>query len=261
MLKPDVENDIEEYLQKARSVTSYELANKFGIRMSVARRLLRKKEAEGVLVPYVRDGGFEVYTSPAELKRKETERPIMIADALEMVSASVPKDSVITEEMDAALIAASRMDEVIKPGRLARQRREAGVRKEQKKDRRPEVVVEPLMPEEQVEPEPAPEPKERPKKPPKKKAERTKKPAKKEAEPKKKTEPKKKPAGKKDTTAEEKPKKKVTKKEAEPKAEKPKKKASKKADAKEEKPKKTRKKTEAKEEKPKTAAKKKDNIR
>lgn len=135
-------------------MTSYELANRFGIRMSVARQILREKEAEGLLVPYVKDGGFEAYTSPGELDRKETERPVLIADVLEEVSSSIPKESLFTDEMDAALEAAARMDAVVKPGRLARQRREAGEKKEQRKERRPEVVVHPLESEEErVDPE------------------------------------------------------------------------------------------------------------
>ncbi|MFQ5832226.1 MAG: hypothetical protein ACE5H4_05970, partial [Candidatus Thorarchaeota archaeon] len=153
MLKADVESGIDEYLAKARSVTQYELANRFNIRMSVARSILRAKEAEGILVPYVREGGFEVYTTPADLEKQETERPIMMADALEQVASSVPRTAVITKEMDAQLVAASSMEGigVVKPGRLARQRREVGEKKERSKDRRPEVIVEPL----EV-PEPAP---------------------------------------------------------------------------------------------------------
>ena len=41
---------IDEYLGKARSVTCYDIANRFNIRMSVARKLLREKEANGELI-------------------------------------------------------------------------------------------------------------------------------------------------------------------------------------------------------------------
>ncbi|MHA2433679.1 MAG: hypothetical protein ACXADO_10665, partial [Candidatus Thorarchaeota archaeon] len=82
VLKSDVESGIDEYLAKSRSVTQYDLANRFNIRMSVARSILRAKEAEGTLIPYVREGGFEAYTTPGDLEKTEIERPIMIADAL-----------------------------------------------------------------------------------------------------------------------------------------------------------------------------------
>ncbi|MHA2140483.1 MAG: hypothetical protein ACXADD_03200 [Candidatus Thorarchaeota archaeon] len=248
ILKPDVESSIDEYLEKTRSVTQYDLANRFGVRISVARRILRQKESDGVLVPYIREGGLEVYTTPAELEKRESDAPIMISDALEQVASSVPKAAVITEEMDAELIAASGAGSVVKPSRLARKRREAGEKKEEKsKPRLPEVIVEPLA--EEVTPatpdaEPEPKPKKpAAKKPTKKKAEpkpkkpAAKKPTKKKAEPKpkkpaakkptkKKAEPKpKKPAAKKTTKkAEPKPKKTATKKttkKAEPKPKKP----------------------------------------
>ncbi len=210
--------------------------------MSVARNILRAKEAEGTLVPYVREGGFEAYTTPADLEKTQTERPIMIADALEKVASSVPKNAVITEEMDALLIAAS-ADEgvgVMKPGRLARQRREVGAKKEKARPKLPEVVVEPL----EVEPTAPLESPVEPKEEKKPKRVTKKKPAK-EAEPKK-TMKKKAPA------KEDKPKK-VTKKPAE--KAKPKKAAEKKP-AKKAEPKKTVKKAAAKEEKSKKAEKK-----
>ncbi len=272
-----MESNIDEYLQKTRSVTQYDLANRFGVRMSVARRILRQKEADGVLVPYIREGGLEVYTTPAELEKRESETPTMIADALEEVASSVPKAAVITEEMDAELIAASGAGSVVKPSRLARKRREAGVKKEKAKAQLPEVIVEPLTPEPEAEeavvtPEPKPEAKPKAKKPAKKKPEKEAKPKKKvtkkkvaaakpkakkpvtkktakktEAKPKKTTKKKAeetaKPKAKKTTTKkakeEAKPKKKVTKKKIE--EAKPKKAAAKKTTAKktEAKPKKT----------------------
>ena len=128
--------------------------------MSVARSILRAKEADGTLVPYVREGGFEAYTTPADLEKTETERPIMIADALEKVASSVPKKAVITQEMDAQLVAASAVEGVgiVKPGRIARQRREVGVKKEKSRPKLPEVVVEPLEAEPPASGEPAAEP-------------------------------------------------------------------------------------------------------
>ncbi|MFW9832955.1 MAG: hypothetical protein ACFFEK_03085, partial [Candidatus Thorarchaeota archaeon] len=231
MPKPEAESGIEEYLKKAKSVTCYDLANRFNIRMSVARKILREKETEGIVVPYIREGGFVVYTTPSELEKREVGAPIMVADALEEIASSVPKEPVITEEMDIALAAASSPD-VVKPSKLARKRREAGAKKE-RKDTRPEVVVEPLEVIPRQEPRSLEE-----EEPPKKKAEEKKAPKKKTT--KKKTE--KKEAPKKKTTkkkAEEKkaPKKKTTKKKAEEK-EAPKKKTTKKKTEKKEAPKK-----------------------
>ena len=160
--------------------------------MSVARKILREKEVEGIVVPYIREGGFVVYTTPSELEKREGGAPIMVADALEEIASSVPKQPVITGEMDVELAAASNPD-LVKPSKLARKRREAGVKKE-RKDTRPEVIVEPLdTPEPQ--PEPAAEVKEKApkKKPAKKTAEKKAAPKKKAAE---KAAPKKKPAKK-----------------------------------------------------------------
>ncbi len=252
-----MESSIDEYLEKTRSVTQYDIANRFGVRMSVARRILRQKEADGVIVPYIREGGLEVYTTPNELERQETEAPIMLADALEEVASSVPKATVITKDMDAELIAASSAGSVVKPSRLTRQRREAGVKKEKSKAKLPEVVVEPLAQETAPEPapvtpEPKPKPKPKAKKTAEKKAEpKPKKTTKKKAEPKpKKTTKKKaeeKPKPKKTAAKKAEPKaKKTTKKKAEEKA-KPKKTATKKA---------TTKKTEEKAKPKKTTAKK-----
>ncbi|NWF96477.1 MAG: hypothetical protein HXY34_10095, partial [Candidatus Thorarchaeota archaeon] len=50
--------ELDQYISKARSITEYDLANKFNLRMSTVRRILREKEAEGTIVPYVRDGGL-----------------------------------------------------------------------------------------------------------------------------------------------------------------------------------------------------------
>ena len=71
IIKPDAQSGIEDYLKKAKSVTCYDLANRFNIRMSVARKILREKEVEGVVVPYIREGGFVVYTTPSELEKRE----------------------------------------------------------------------------------------------------------------------------------------------------------------------------------------------
>jgi hypothetical protein len=253
-----VESSIDEYLEKTRSVTQYDIANRFGVRMSVARRILRQKEADGIIVPYIREGGLEVYTTPNELERQETEAPIMLADALEEVASSVPKTTVITEDMDAELIAASSAGSVVKPSRLTRQRREAGEKKEKSKAKLPEVVVEPLVPEPAPEPAPAaPEPKPKAKKAAAKKAEpKAKKPTKKKAEekakPRKTTKKKAEPKPKKTAAKKAEPKaKKPTKKKAEPK---PKKTAAKKAEPKAKKP--TKKKAEEKAKPKKTAVKK-----
>jgi hypothetical protein len=243
-----VESSIDEYLEKTRSVTQYDIANRFGVRMSVARRILRQKEADGVLVPYIREGGLEVYTTPNELERQETEAPIMIADALEEVASSVPKAAVITEDMDAELIAASSAGSVVKPSRLTRKRREAGVKKEKAKSQLPEVIVEPLAREAKAEETPAtPEPKAKAKAKPK-----AKKPARKKAE--EKPKPKKKVTKKKAEEA--KPKKTVAKTPAKKAEAKPKKTTKKKAEEAKPKAKKTATKKTA-EPKPKKTTKKK----
>jgi ribosomal protein S25 len=234
--KPDTISGIEEYLQKAKSVTSFDLANRFNIRMSIARKILKEKETEGVVVPYIKEGGFVVYTTPSELEKREGGAPIMVADALEEIASSVPKQTLITEEMDVALMAAGTPG-AVKPSKLTRKRREVGVKKE-RKDERPEVIVQPLEP--QPEPEPvtevkpkkapakkkaAPKKKSPPKKkekkaapkkkaPAKKKAEE-KKPAKKKAAPKKKAEPKAAPKKKAPAKKEEPKKKAPAKKKAE----------------------------------------------
>jgi histone H1/5 len=181
--KPETQSGIEDYLKKAKSVTCYDLANRFNIRMSVARKILREKEVEGIVVPYIREGGFVVYTTPSELEKREGGAPIMVSDALEEVASSVPKKPVITDEMDEALAAASSPD-IVKPSKLARQRREAGEKKE-RKDSRPEVIVEPL---DLVEPQPEPKLEIEEKAPKKKAAPKTKVKAK--AAPKKKAEEK-----------------------------------------------------------------------
>ncbi|MFW9789466.1 MAG: hypothetical protein ACFFE1_17500, partial [Candidatus Thorarchaeota archaeon] len=240
--KPEAQSGIEEYLQKAKSVTCYDLANRFNIRMSIARKILRDKEVEGVIVPYIREGGFVVYTTPSELEKRERGAPIMVADALEEIASNVPKEPVITEEMDIALAAASNPD-VVKPSKLARKRREAGEKKE-RKDTRPEVIVEPLEP---IEPQPAPvmEIEEKPKKKaaPKKKSEKKKAAPKKTT--KKKTEEKKaapKKTTKKKTEEKKAAPKKTTKKKSEEEKAAPKKTTKKKSEEEKAAPKKTTKK-------------------
>ncbi|MFW9767819.1 MAG: hypothetical protein ACFFF9_15460 [Candidatus Thorarchaeota archaeon] len=217
--KADTLSSIDEYLQKAKSVTSFDLANRFNIRMSIARKILREKEAEGVVVPYIREGGFVVYTIPAELEKRQEGAPIMVADALEEIASSVPKQPIITEEMDIALLAAGTPG-VVKPSKLAWKRREVGEKKE-RKDERPEVIVEPLEPQHIPEPELEEKPK---KKAPSKKKAPTKKeaPAKKKAEEKK---PAKKTTKKKKAEEKEAPKKKAPSKKKEEKKEEPKTKA------------------------------------
>jgi predicted flap endonuclease-1-like 5' DNA nuclease len=76
------------------------------------------------------------------LEKREVGAPVMLSDVLEEVASSVPAASVITEDMDAALAAASLA--TMKPSKLKRQRREFGERKERSRDKRPEIVVEPL---------------------------------------------------------------------------------------------------------------------
>lgn len=140
--KPETLEELDQYVAKARSVTEYDLANKFNIRMSIARNILREKEAAGTLVPYVREGGLVVYTSHAEMEKRQGGRHVVLADALEEVASSAPARPVITEEMEAALTAAS--VESLKPSKVLRQRREVGERKERERERRPEVIIEPL---------------------------------------------------------------------------------------------------------------------
>ncbi|MGY5872378.1 MAG: hypothetical protein RTV72_09045 [Candidatus Thorarchaeota archaeon] len=261
--KPEVISGIDEYLGKARSVTCFDLANRFNIRMSVARKLLREKEAKGELVPYIREGGFVVYTTPTEMEKHEGGVQVMTSDVFEEIASSVTSRPVITEEMGEALIAAGTPG-AVKPSKLTRQRRERGDRKERKDDR-PEVVVQPLdataTPAPQPEPEPAIDEKKPAKKAPAKKtkAKKEEKPKKTAAKkPTKKEEKPKKAAAKKPTKKEEKPKKAATKKVTAKKEEKPKKTAAKKPAKKEDKPKKTAaKKPAKKEDKPKKAAAKK----
>jgi len=216
---------IDEYLGKARSVTCYDVANRFNIRMSVARKLLREKEVKGELIPYIREGGFIVYTTPSEMNKREGGAPIMLAAVFEEVASSVTSKPVITEEMDEALIAAGTPG-AVKPSKLARKRRERGERKE-RKDERPEVIVEPLEVQPSAVPEPEPVVDEKKKAPAKKKTTTKKATAKKEAKPKKaapkKEEKPKKEAAKKTTT-----KKATAKKEAKPKKDEAKKPAAKK---------------------------------
>jgi ribosomal protein S25 len=265
--KDDTMKEIDEYLGKVRSVTSYDLVKRFNIRMSIARKILRDKEESGEIVPYIRESGFVAYTMPSEMEEKDGSQRIMIADVLEEVASSVEGPVIITDEMDTALAEASVAIGSVKPSRLARQRRELGEKKE-RKDTRPEVVIEPIP----AQPEPVAEvieetPKEAPAKKP------SKKPAKK---PTKKAPAKKKPAKKttKKKADEEKPKKapakKTTKKKAEEKPKKtPAKKTTTKKKATEKKPKKpaakktTAKKTtkkKAAEEKPKKTTKKKETA-
>ena len=209
MPKPETIGEIDEYVKKAKSVTSYDLAKRFNIRMSIARKILKDKETEGVIVPYIHESGFVVYTTPAEIEKRDGGKPIMIVDVLEEIASSVPKRPVIAKEMDIAPGAAS-VAESTKPVKLARQRRTLDDRKDKEKARQPEIIVEPLA--ETAESPTAEVPKPEEKKP-------KKKVTKKKAEEKK---PKKIVTKKK---AVEKPKKKVIKKKA---VEKPKKKATKK---------------------------------
>ncbi|MFW9920972.1 MAG: eS25 family ribosomal protein, partial [Candidatus Thorarchaeota archaeon] len=159
--KTETLSEINQYLAKARSVTPFDLANRFGIRMSVARKILREKESDGSVVPYIRESGFVVYTTPAEIAKREGGAPIMTADVLEEISASVTHESVVDDDMEAALAAAaSSAGTVVKPSKLAYRRREVGERKE-RKESRPEIVVEPLTKEEE---EPVKKVEERPRK-------------------------------------------------------------------------------------------------
>lgn len=112
--------------------------------MSVARQILREKEAAGLVVPYIRESGFVVYTSKSEMEKREGGAPIMTADVFEEIAGSVTHEPVIDEDMEAALAAAASVaGTAVKPGKLARKRREAGERRE-RKESRPEVLVEPL---------------------------------------------------------------------------------------------------------------------
>jgi len=141
--KPETMQEIAEYLKKSKHTTVYDIANRFSVRMSVAKEILRQREADGSLVAYVRDGGFVAYSVPAEIERRASGRSVLIGDALKEVASSAPAERLMTDEMEAALAAAASIT-TVKPSRLARQRREAGERKEKVHDKRPEVVVEPL---------------------------------------------------------------------------------------------------------------------
>ncbi|MCF2136297.1 MAG: 40S ribosomal protein S25 [Candidatus Thorarchaeota archaeon] len=214
--KPETLEEIDNYISKARSITVYDIAHRFGIRLSTARKLLREKEAQGMIVPYIRESGFVVYTTPSELENKDS-KPIVISDVLEEVATFTPSETFLTDEMEAELaLAAAEAIRAVKPSKMMRRRREAGTKKERAKDRRPEVIVEPL---EKKETEVKAEEK------PKKKTTKKKTEVKAEEKPKKKTTKKKTEA-----EAEEKPKKKTTKKKAESEKaeEKPKKKTTKK---------------------------------
>jgi type IV secretory pathway VirB10-like protein len=130
-------------MKKAKSVTSYDLAKRFNIRMSIARRILKDKENEGVIVPYIHESGFVVYTTPSEIEKRDGGKPIMIVDVLEEIASSMPKRPVITKELDVAPSAVSAAESA-KPGKRARQRRALDDRKVKEKARQPEIVVEPL---------------------------------------------------------------------------------------------------------------------
>ncbi|MFW9849687.1 MAG: helix-hairpin-helix domain-containing protein [Candidatus Thorarchaeota archaeon] len=219
IIKPETLTEIDQYLEKSRSVTPYDLANRFSIRMSVAKRLLREKEQDGSVVAYVRESGFVVYSRPSELEKREVGSAALVAAALEEIAATAPVEPVIDEDMEAALAAASSAGTIVKPSKLARKRREAGVKKE-RKEAVPEVVIEPLVTQHEPEPEATTEDKTPKKKP------AGKKPAKKEE---------KKPAGKKPAKKEEKKpaaKKPAKKEEKKPAAKKPAKKEEKKPAAK-----------------------------
>jgi hypothetical protein len=220
--------------------------------MSVARRILREKESKGEVIPYIRESGFVVYTTPAEVEKRKGGVPIMISDALEEVASSVNSEPVITEEMDLALTAAGTPGSV-KPSKLARKRREAGEKKEARKDTRPEVIVEPLEGVAMRHPEAITE---TPRAAPSKEPAHKEVAAKKEARPKKAAEKKETKAKKAAEKKEARPKKAAEKKEEKPKkaAEKKETKAKKAAEKKEARPKKT---AEKKEEKPKKGASKK----
>ena len=69
--KEEVLDEINEYLKNAKSVTRFDLANKFSIRASVAKKILKEHEHEGSLIPYIRESGFVVYTTPEEMEKRE----------------------------------------------------------------------------------------------------------------------------------------------------------------------------------------------
>ncbi len=47
---PELEEEIRKYVKKAKTVTPQSLASKYGIRISVAKKLLRVFEKEGLVV-------------------------------------------------------------------------------------------------------------------------------------------------------------------------------------------------------------------
>jgi len=141
--KPETISEIDSYLEKARSVTPFDLAKKFGIRMSVARRILREKESVGILVPYIRESGFVVYSTPSEIAKREVSTSVLTNEVFDEIAATKPRGDVIDDDMEAALTAASSAGTIVKPSKLTRKRRESGEKKE-RKETLPEVVVEPL---------------------------------------------------------------------------------------------------------------------
>jgi len=147
--KDDTASDIKSYVLNAKSVTPYDLASKFNIRMSVAKKMLREYANDGEIVPFIHEGGVSVYTTPETMEKHGQER----SQQIEVVASTIKNIPLMTDEMESAIDTASE-DVPVKPGRAARKKREEREKKAKKKPK----------------PEPTEELEEKPKKKPEKKA-------------------------------------------------------------------------------------------
>lgn len=161
--KDDTASDIKSYVLNAKSVTPYDLASKFNIRMSVAKKMLKEYADDGEIVPFIHEGGVSVYTTPEEME-KQGQEP---SPQIEVVASTIKNVPLMNDEMESAIDVAAE-DVPVKPGRAARKKREEREKKAKKKPKpKPEAV-------EEVEEEPKkkPEKKAKPKKKEKKAPER-----------------------------------------------------------------------------------------
>jgi len=147
--KDDTASDIKSYVLNAKSVTPYDLASKFNIRMSVAKKMLREYADDGEIVPFIHEGGVSVYTTPETMEKHGQEQ----SQQIEVVASTIKNTPLMTDDMESAIDTASE-DVPVKPGRAARKKREE---REKKAKRKPK-------------PEPTEEVEEKPKKKPEKKA-------------------------------------------------------------------------------------------
>ncbi len=165
--KDDTVSDIKSYVLNAKSVTPYDLASKFNIRMSVAKKMLREYADADDIVPLIRDSGVSVYTTPEQMEKHNEGKP----EQIEVVASTITNIPLMTEKMESAIDAASE-GAPVKPGRVARQKREAREKKAKKKKAKPEPEAV-----QEVEEEPKKKPEKKPKPKKKKKAPAPEKPA------------------------------------------------------------------------------------